>query len=97
MSQYKILIDDRNYSNWRVYNFVSLSEVDETNEINKINLIEIAQIAFLNWGFNFLKGTDYVSSYRIYHVIYHDIDGLTVSNPVLVIAPAPVIILPATP
>ena len=38
MSQYKILIDDRNYSNWRVYNFDSLSEVDETNEINKINI-----------------------------------------------------------
>lgn len=38
MSQYKILIDDRNYSNWRVYNFDSLSEVDESNEINKLTI-----------------------------------------------------------
>jgi phospholipid/cholesterol/gamma-HCH transport system substrate-binding protein len=35
-------------------------------------------------GFNFLKGTDILSSTNTYQVTYPSIDGLTVSNPVLI-------------
>nr|WP_271711627.1 MlaD family protein [Marinigracilibium pacificum] len=36
------------------------------------------------YGFNFLKGIDFFSDTRQYHVVYNNIDGLTVSNPVLI-------------
>ncbi len=35
-------------------------------------------------GFNFLKGTDFFSPIHTYYVFYDDIDGLTVSNPVVI-------------
>lgn len=35
-------------------------------------------------GFNFLKGTDFFSPIKTYYVFYNDIDGLTVSNPVII-------------
>src|SRR3954464_11799072 len=35
-------------------------------------------------GFNFLKGTDFFSPIKTYYVFYNDIDGLTVSNPVVI-------------
>lgn len=35
-------------------------------------------------GFNYLKGTDFFSPIKTYYVYYNDIDGLTVSNPVVI-------------
>lgn len=54
------------------------------NKETKIGLFALITGIILYWGFNFLKGTDFVSSYRIYYITYEDIDGLAVSNPVLV-------------
>lgn len=38
----------------------------------------------LYFGVNFLKGSDFLSSTNTYYAIYDDIDGLTVSNQVLI-------------
>jgi phospholipid/cholesterol/gamma-HCH transport system substrate-binding protein len=50
----------------------------------KIGLLALITSVMLYTGFNFLKGTDFFSSTRRYYAIYKDINGLTVSNPVLV-------------
>lgn len=54
------------------------------NKETQIGIFALVAGVILYWGFNFLKGTDFVSANRVYNVIYDDIDGLTVSNPVLV-------------
>jgi phospholipid/cholesterol/gamma-HCH transport system substrate-binding protein len=40
-------------------------------------------IAALFFGYRFLKGTDFFSSTKKYYVIYPNVDGLTVSGPVM--------------
>lgn len=50
----------------------------------KIGLFSIVSIALLYLGFNFLKGIDFFSSTDTYYVIYENIDGLQVSNPVII-------------
>ncbi len=48
----------------------------------KIGLLAIVSTVMLYAGFNFLKGSDFLSSNNIYFVIYDRVDGLTISNPV---------------
>ncbi len=49
----------------------------------KIGLITIVAGALLYYGFNFLRGSDLFSQSNRYYVIYPNVAGLTVSNPVL--------------
>ena len=49
----------------------------------KIGLITIIAGAMLYYGFNYLRGSDLFSSTNRYYVVYPNVAGLTVSNPVL--------------
>lgn len=49
----------------------------------KVGLLAIVALTMLYFGFNFLKGSDIFSSSKKYVILYDNIDGLTVSNPVL--------------
>tara|TARA_R110002124_G_scaffold230911_1_gene396116 strand:- start:370 stop:609 length:240 start_codon:yes stop_codon:yes gene_type:complete len=49
----------------------------------KVGIMSIFALAMLYLGFHILKGSDIFSRTYKYYVIYDDIDGLTVSNPVL--------------
>jgi phospholipid/cholesterol/gamma-HCH transport system substrate-binding protein len=53
---------------------------------NELKVGFLASIAFLilYFGFNFLKGNDIFSSARVYYVEYDNVDGLMVSNQVMV-------------
>jgi phospholipid/cholesterol/gamma-HCH transport system substrate-binding protein len=50
----------------------------------KVATLAIVSGTVLYLGFNFLKGTDIFSSTNTYMVTYPNIDGLTVSNPVMI-------------
>ncbi len=50
----------------------------------KIGLFSIVSIALLYLGFNFLKGIDFFSSSNKYYAVYKNIDGLQVSNSVII-------------
>jgi phospholipid/cholesterol/gamma-HCH transport system substrate-binding protein len=50
----------------------------------KIGVMALISGVLLYLGFNFLKGTDFFSPIKTYYVWYDDIDGLTVSNPVVI-------------
>jgi len=50
----------------------------------KIGLFSILTIALLYIGFNFLKGIDFFSRTNHYYAMYHNIDGLQVSNSVII-------------
>jgi len=50
----------------------------------KVGLLALTAGVILYLGFNFLKGYEVFSSTNKYYIVYEDIDGLTVSNPVLV-------------
>ncbi|MGL1887084.1 MAG: MlaD family protein [Reichenbachiella sp.] len=54
-----------------------------TKEV-KVGLFAIISGAILYLGFNFLKGNDFFSSSNKFYAIYDNIDGLNVSNPVIV-------------
>jgi phospholipid/cholesterol/gamma-HCH transport system substrate-binding protein len=49
----------------------------------KVALLAVVAIVALYFGFLFLKGTDFFSSTKTYYVIYDNVDGLTVSSPVV--------------
>lgn len=53
---------------------------------NELKVGFLASLAFLilYFGFNFLKGNDIFSSARIYYVEYENVDGLMVSNQVMI-------------
>lgn len=53
-----------------------------SNEV-KVGLVVTAGIVFLIWGINFLKGTDIFSSRNTYYAIYHNVDGLRESDPII--------------
>jgi len=57
MSQYKILIDDRNYSTWRVYNFESLSEIVLNDDIIKLNIDPTRDKLFSNDVFTLIDNS----------------------------------------
>ena len=48
----------------------------------KVGILAVVTIAMLYFGFNFLKGSDLLSSTSTYFVVYDNVDGLTSSNPV---------------
>ncbi len=50
----------------------------------KIGVLTIVTAAMLYFGFNFLKGTDFFSSTSHYYALYETVDGLKVSNPVII-------------
>ena len=49
----------------------------------KVALLGIVALVILYFGFMFLKGSDLFSDTRPYFVVYDNVDGLTVSNPVI--------------
>jgi len=52
--------------------------------ITKIGILVISAIALLIWGVNFLKGKNIFKKEDTYYVIYKDVNGLSISNPVLI-------------
>jgi phospholipid/cholesterol/gamma-HCH transport system substrate-binding protein len=50
----------------------------------KVGLLAVIACSILYVGVKFLKGSDFFSPINTYYVFYHDIDGLTVSNPVVI-------------
>ena len=50
----------------------------------KVGVLVVIAGAIFYLGFNFLKGVDFFSPTRTYFVDYENIDGLTVSNPVVI-------------
>lgn len=50
----------------------------------KVGLLAIISITILYFGFNFLKGIDLFKETKNYYAIYENIDGLTISNPVII-------------
>ena len=55
----------------------------KSNEL-KVGFLALLAFLILYFGFNFLKGNDVFSSARIYYVEYDNVDGLMVSNQVMV-------------
>lgn len=55
----------------------------KSNEL-KVGFLALIAFLILYFGFNFLKGNDVFSSARIYYVEYDNVDGLMVSNQVMV-------------
>jgi phospholipid/cholesterol/gamma-HCH transport system substrate-binding protein len=55
----------------------------KSNEL-KVGFLALLAFLILYFGFNFLKGNDVFSSARIYYVEYENVDGLMVSNQVMV-------------
>lgn len=49
----------------------------------KVALLGIVALVVLYFGFAFLKGSNIFSDTRSYFVVYNNVDGLTLSNPVL--------------
>ncbi|SFC30472.1 phospholipid/cholesterol/gamma-HCH transport system substrate-binding protein [Flexibacter flexilis DSM 6793] len=50
----------------------------------KVGLLSVVSGTVLYFGVDFLKGTDFMSSTNRYFAIYDNVEGLTVSNPVMV-------------
>lgn len=50
----------------------------------KVGLLAVVAIVTLYFGFNFLKGIDLFKDTNNYYALYQNIDGLTVSNPVVI-------------
>lgn len=50
----------------------------------KVGLLAVVASVMMYFGFNFLRGIDFFSPTNKYYAIYHHIDGLTVSNPVVI-------------
>ncbi|HOO10252.1 MAG TPA: MlaD family protein, partial [Cyclobacteriaceae bacterium] len=54
------------------------------NKEVKVGLFVTIALALLYFGFNYLKGIDFLSSTNKFYAIYDNVDQLAVSNPVLV-------------
>ncbi|MCK5105464.1 MAG: MCE family protein, partial [Cyclobacteriaceae bacterium] len=50
----------------------------------KVGLLAVVSITILYFGFNFLKGIDLFERTDNYYALYENIDGLTISNPVII-------------
>ena len=53
------------------------------NKEIKVAIFVLIAGTMLYTGFNFLKGIDFFSSTKRYYAVYANVDGLTVSNPVI--------------
>jgi phospholipid/cholesterol/gamma-HCH transport system substrate-binding protein len=54
------------------------------SKITKIGILVVASISLLIWGISYLKGKDIFHKEDVYFIIYSDVNGLGVSNPVLI-------------
>lgn len=54
------------------------------NKEIKVGIFAVVSGAILYFGFDFLKGNNFFSSNNTYYAIYQQIDGLNISNPVIV-------------
>lgn len=50
----------------------------------KVGTLAIVSITILYFGFNFLKGVDFLSSTNTYYALYENIGGLKPSNPIII-------------
>jgi len=50
----------------------------------KVGVLGIVSLVVLYFGFNFLKGIDLFKDTNTYYALYDNIDGLTISNPVII-------------
>jgi phospholipid/cholesterol/gamma-HCH transport system substrate-binding protein len=50
----------------------------------KVGLLTVVSLALLIYGFNYLKGQDFLNPTNSYYAIYNNVAGLGVSNPVTV-------------
>lgn len=50
----------------------------------KVGLLAVVSLVLLYFGFNFLKGIDLFQRTNHYFAVYDNIDGLTISNPVVI-------------
>jgi len=50
----------------------------------KVGLLGIISMVILYFGFNYLKGIDLFEDTNNYYALYENIDGLTISNPVVI-------------
>jgi len=50
----------------------------------KVGTLAVTSIVILYFGFNFLKGIDLFKETNNYYALYENIDGLTISNPVII-------------
>jgi len=50
----------------------------------KVGVMGIISMTILYFGFNYLKGSDFLSSDEAYFALYKNIDGLSPSNPVII-------------
>lgn len=49
----------------------------------KVALLALVAVAFLWYGYQFLRGTDFFSSTRTYYAEYPNVEGLAISSPVM--------------
>jgi phospholipid/cholesterol/gamma-HCH transport system substrate-binding protein len=50
----------------------------------KVGLLAVVSLTILYFGFNFLKGVDFFSDTNQYYASYAEVDGLQVSNPIII-------------
>ncbi len=50
----------------------------------KVGLLTVLAGIMLYFGFNFLKGSSFISTVNTYYLTYDNVNGLTISNPVVV-------------
>jgi phospholipid/cholesterol/gamma-HCH transport system substrate-binding protein len=50
----------------------------------KVGILVILSLAFFYWGFNFLKGRNYLSKNRIFYAVYSQVNGLLEANSVMI-------------
>jgi phospholipid/cholesterol/gamma-HCH transport system substrate-binding protein len=48
----------------------------------KIGILVVASLVFFYWGFNFLKGKNFLSGRRIFYAMYNQVNGLVEANSV---------------
>ena len=46
----------------------------------KIGVLVVASLVFFFWGFNFLKGRNFLSGRRIFYAMYNQVNGLVAAN-----------------
>jgi phospholipid/cholesterol/gamma-HCH transport system substrate-binding protein len=54
------------------------------SRISKIGLLVVTAIALLIWGVSYLKGNNLFKKENTYYVIYNEVNGLSISNAVLI-------------
>jgi phospholipid/cholesterol/gamma-HCH transport system substrate-binding protein len=50
----------------------------------KVGILVVVGLAFFYWGFNFLKGRNYLSNNRIFYAVYNQVNGLVDANWVMI-------------